>query len=96
MLQKIPKDLGGVFQNYRCVCRREESGFVLGRGKVDAMAEGFMEVAGEGGVIAFLCLSEIPDRSPREVEAAHGADPLEGEGLPLDDISDGFLHLGTE
>jgi len=59
------------------------------------MTEGFMEVAGKGGGIAFLRISEISDRSFLEVEAEHGADPLEGEGLTLDGFPDGFLHLGT-
>ena len=68
----------------RGVCRAEEACLELGGGEVDAVAERRMEVAGEGGGVAPLGILEAADGAFREVEAEHGADPVEGEGLPLD------------
>jgi len=41
-----------------------------------------VELAGEGNGVALLGVLEVPKWPPAEVEAEHGADPVEGEGLP--------------
>lgn len=37
-----------------------------------------MEVAGEGGGVAFLGVGKVANGAFGEVEAEHGADPVEG------------------
>ena len=41
-----------------------------------------MELAGEGKGVTLLGVGEVADGPFGEVEAEHGADPVEGEGLP--------------
>ena len=52
-----------------------------------------MEVAGEGGRVAFLGVGKVADGDFGEVEAEHGTDPVEGQRLTLDRGADRFLHL---
>lgn len=64
--------------------RGKETCLVLGGGEIDAFPKRRMEVAGESRGIAPLCILEVPNWPLAEIEAEHGADSLEGEGLPLD------------
>ena len=62
--------------------RGKETCLVLGGGEVDAFPECCVEVAGEGSGIAPLGVLEVSNWPLAEIEAEHGANPLEGYGLP--------------
>ena len=73
----------------------EESGFKLGGGYVNSPCKRPMEVSRKGGGIALFRIRKVTDGALAKVEAEHGSDPLEGEGLPLGGRADAILHQGS-
>ena len=86
----------GALQIIGGVLRTEKTGFKLGGCKVKTLVKGGMEKSSKGRGIAPLGLCQMPDWALTEVEAEHGSDPLEGEGLALDDLPEGGFHAGAE